>query len=114
MSKLLFILALCFVLLTPALPAVADQYDDCVGGCSQGVPQCVEQARNSAGNIQEEQNSIAVCNKTKADCIHSCRDAEDPSPASPPPQPPREKPAVDLKSDIKTYDSSGVKTYEFK
>lgn len=117
MSKSLFILPFCLLLLSPAPPAGADQYDDCLKECSQPLASCVEQARLTAGNIQEEQDLIAACNKTKADCIQVCRDAEV-TPTSPPPTPPHPspegKPTVDLDGGIKTYDGGGIKTYEFK
>ena len=117
MSKSLFILPLCLLLIFPTSPAGADQYEDCLKECSQPVAPCVEQARLTAGNVQEEQDLIAVCDKTKADCIQVCRDAEvtPVPPPSPPPQPsPEGKPPVDLDGGIKTYDGGGIKTYEFK
>ncbi len=76
MSKSLFILPLCLLLLSLGLPAFADQYDDCKLDCDQPVAPCVEQARLTAGNVQEEQDLIAACQKNKTDCIQACKEAE--------------------------------------
>ena len=81
MSKSLFILSLCLLLVSRALPAFADGYDDCLDGCRNTVAPCVEQVRLTAGNIQEEENLIAACERNKDACIQACRDAEaNPSP----------------------------------
>jgi hypothetical protein len=73
------------LLLSQALPVFADQYDNCTKGCNENLAPCVEQARLTAGNVQEEQNMIATCKKSKSDCIKECSEAE----ASP--QPPSEE-----------------------
>ena len=86
MSRSRFVLTLSLLLACYALPAAADQYDDCLANCQQAVAPCVEQARLNAGNIQEEEDSIAACEKGKAGCIQACRDAETQ------PQPPQEQP----------------------
>ncbi len=86
MCKMLSGVVLCLLLLSPAVPVSADQYDDCVAGCSQSsVTSCTEQARLSAGNVQEEEELIAACEKSRADCLKGCSDAEAQS-SSPPPQ----------------------------
>jgi hypothetical protein len=108
MSKSLFFFSLCLLLLSHALPVSADQYDDCITSCNQTLAPCVDQARLTAGNVQEEQDSIAACEKNKAGCIQACKDAET-TPSSPPPpqqQPPQQQPGADL--------NKGIKTYEFK
>lgn len=115
MSKFI-ILPLCFLLISSALSAVADEYNDCRDACkAMDLAPCLEQAHNTAGNIQEEQASIATCNKTKADCVQSCKDKEA-TPDSPPPSQPQtpseEKPAVDLNGGVKAYDSNDIKTYD--
>jgi hypothetical protein len=84
MSKSMFFLSLCLLLLSHGLPVFADQYDDCINDCKQTVAPCVEQVRLTAGNIQEEQDLIAACEKSKADCIKACKDAE--TQPQPPPQ----------------------------
>jgi hypothetical protein len=75
------------LLLSHALPVFADQYDDCVKGCNENLAPCVAQARLNAGNIQEEQDTVAACEKSKSDCTKACSDAE----AKPQP-PPQEQP----------------------
>ncbi|HEX2768117.1 MAG TPA: hypothetical protein VHN12_02435 [Geobacteraceae bacterium] len=87
MSKLLFFLSLSLLLLSHGLPVFADQYDDCINDCKQNLAPCVDQARLTAGNVQEEQDLIAACEKSKADCIQGCKGAE----AQPQP-PPQEQP----------------------
>lgn len=87
MSKSLFVVSLCLLLLSPGFPASADQYDDCLDGCKQSVAPCSEQARLTAGNVQDEQNLIAACESSKNDCLTACRNAE----AQPEP-PPQEQP----------------------
>lgn len=118
MSKTLFIVPLCLFILSRALPVFADQYDDCLNECNQNLAPCIEQIRISAGNIQEEKDSIAACNKAKADCIQACMAAET-QPQAPPKEQPQElpsevQPPVDLNGDIKTYDHNEIKTFEFK
>lgn len=105
MTKYLLILPLCLLLLSHALPVCADQYDDCLAGCGQPLASCIKKAKLTAGNIQEEHDLIAACNKNKADCIQGCKDAEASSntPPHPQAQPPREKPPVDFNGEIKTY-----------
>lgn len=76
MSRLLFISSLCLLLLSSALPAIADQYDVCMKVCKDNLAPCIEQAKLNAGNIQEEQDSIAACEKAKSDCEKACSDAE--------------------------------------
>ena len=105
-SKVLFLL--CVMLLSSALSAAADQYDDCITGCSPPVVPCIEQARLTAGNIQEEQDAIAACEKNKADCLQACKSAET-TPTAPPP--PKEEP---LKDQPDGDSHNGIKTYEFK
>jgi hypothetical protein len=75
------------LLLSHGLPVFADQYDDCINGCKQNLSPCVDQARQTAGNVQEEQDLIAACEKNKSDCIKACSEAE----AMPQP-PPEEQP----------------------
>ncbi len=100
------ILLLCFLLLSSALPAAADQYDECISGCSPPVAPCIEQARLTAGNVQEEQDMIAACNKGKADCIQACKSAE--TTPMPPPEtkeePQKDQTDGDSNKDIKTYE----------
>jgi outer membrane biosynthesis protein TonB len=96
MSKSLFIGLLFLVLLTHGFPVFADQYDDCLNDCGQQAKPCIEQAKLTAGNVQEEQDMIAACEKIKADCIQACKDAE--AQPQPPPQeqqapPPQEQQA---------------------
>jgi hypothetical protein len=107
MSKSLFMLPLCLFLLFNAFPAFADLYDDCLTGCGKPLDSCIKQAHLTAGNIQEEQDYIAACNKTKDDCIQACKDAEASSSPSPPPkvEPPPRRPPVDLNGEIKTYEN---------
>jgi hypothetical protein len=107
MSKSLFFFSLCLLLLSYALPVSADQYDDCITSCNQPLAACVEQARLTAGNVQEEQDSIAACEKSKAVCIKACKDAET-APSSPPQpqQQQQQQPGADF--------NNGIKTYEFK
>lgn len=87
MSKSLLLLSLCIVLLSPTLPVLADERGDCIDGCKQALAPCVEQARLTAGNIQEEQDLIAACKTKKVDCIDACKVAADApdTPGSPPP-----------------------------
>lgn len=85
MTKSLFSLALGLLLLFCAIPAMADQYDDCVSGCEQNLKQCVEQVRLTAGNVQEEKDMIAACEGSKANCRQVCTDAETQ------PQPPQQQ-----------------------
>jgi hypothetical protein len=107
MPKSLFIVPLCLLLISHALPVCADEYDDCRTGCSQmDLAPCIEQARNSAGNIQEEQDGIAACEKSKADCFQTCKDATTTPDSPPPPQEQPGIPGVDF--------NKGIKTYEFK
>lgn len=75
MSKSILFLSLSLLIFSNGT-AFADQYEDCVTGCQEKVAPCVEQARLNAGNIQEEQDSIAACEKGRADCVHACSDAE--------------------------------------
>ena len=104
MSKSMFILPLfLLLLLSQALPAFADQYDDCLAVCGQPLASCIEQAKLNAGDVQDEQDLIAACNKTKSDCIQVCKDAET-APDSPPPQAQPEKPPVELNGEIRTYE----------
>ena len=84
MPKSLFVVSLVLLLLSHGLPAFADQYRDCINGCNQAVAPCVDQARLTAGNVQEEQDLIAACENTKASCVQACRDAD--APSAPPPQ----------------------------
>ena len=84
MSNSLFYLALVLWSLSPAISVFADQYDDCINGCKLNLAPCIDQARLNAGNIQEEQDLIAACEKSKADCRKACSDAE--SQSEPPPQ----------------------------
>ncbi len=84
----------CLLLFVCAAPAAADQYDDCVTGCSQSVPPCEEQAKIGAGNVQEEQDLIAGCERVRLDCITACREADVPTqpvvtPQEPTPEPPQ-------------------------
>jgi hypothetical protein len=118
MSKIVLFLLSGLLLFSHTVPAFADGYDDCLDGCRQTVAPCVEQVRLNAGNIKEEEDGIAACEKSKADCIQACKDAEA-QPQSPPPaqeQPPQEQPPQDSTgvgtgNGIKTYE---IKTYEFK
>ena len=87
MSKSLFILSLCLMLLSHGLPVFADQYDDCVKECKENLAPCIEQAKLSAGNVQEEQDHINACKKGESDCIKACSDAEAQTP-----QPSQEQP----------------------
>lgn len=87
MSKSMFFLSLCLLPIILALPAFADQYDDCVTACNPNLAPCIEKARLSAGNIQEEQDMIAACEKIKADCIQKCKDDETRPQAPPAEQP---------------------------
>ena len=73
------------------LPAFADQYDDCVKGCNEGLTICINQVRLSAGNVQEEQDLNAACEKNKADCSKACSAAEV-APETPSQTPPEEQP----------------------
>ena len=76
MSRLLSCMPLFFLLLFLSKPVFADQYDDCLLGCDQAQASCLEQARLTAGNIQEEEDMIAACQKTKENCAQACNDAE--------------------------------------
>jgi hypothetical protein len=86
MSKSLFSISLGFLLLSCGMPAFADQYDDCIGVCAQNLTQCVDQSRLTAGNVQEEQELTAACQKSKADCRQACTDAETQPQSQPQPQ----------------------------
>jgi hypothetical protein len=91
MSISRFFLSLFLLFLCSVHPAFADQYDECINGCSQNLGPCSDQARLTAGNVQEEQDLIAACERNKLDCVQSCKDAE----TQPPPQPqplPQEQP----------------------
>jgi hypothetical protein len=76
MSKSLLVVSLCLVLLAHGLPVLADDYDDCKNGCIQALAPCIEQAKINAGNIQEEEDTIAACEKSMNGCIQACNDAE--------------------------------------
>jgi hypothetical protein len=76
MSKSFYILSLSLFLLSHGLPVFADQYDDCIKGCNENLAPCIDQARLKAGNVQEEQDLIAACNKSKSECKKACSDAE--------------------------------------
>jgi hypothetical protein len=90
MPRVLTGLALSLLLFSPVVPALADQYDDCLAGCGESVvASCIEQARLSAGNIQEEAELIAACEKARENCLKGCSDAE--SQNQPPPQEQTEK-----------------------
>jgi hypothetical protein len=84
MSKSFFFGFLCLLFLSHALPVFADQYDDCIKGCNENLTPCVGQARQTAGNVQEEHDLIAACEKDKTDCMKACSDAE--AQTQPPPQ----------------------------
>jgi len=75
------------MLLSHGLPLFADQYDDCVQGCKEKLAPCIEQAKLTAGNVQEEQDSITACKIGQSDCIKACSDAEAQNPPPPPEQP---------------------------
>lgn len=106
MTKMMLILSLCLVLPSHALPVFADERDDCINGCKQTVAPCIEQARLSAGNIQEEQDLIAACEKNKYECIDACKAADSIENTSPPPnvQPPQDQTISDFNKPIKTYE----------
>jgi hypothetical protein len=116
MSKSLFFLSLGVILHCGCLPALADQYDDCRNDCNRLSPPCIEQARLSAGNVQEEQDLIAACGQKKNDCIQACRDAEVQFQAPPPEQSPErsaEQP-VQPQQPPQQQPVNEIKTYEFK
>jgi len=121
MLNRLCMLSLLMVIHMFCLPVYADQYDDCLHDCSQKLAPCVEQAHLTAGNVQEEQDLVAACDKNKEECIKVCRDAEVQSQPQSQPQPVpqpshQENKGTENSGGIKTYDgsSSGIKTYEFK
>ncbi len=87
MWRVLSGVALSLLFFSSAGVAYADQYDDCVAGCGQSASVCTEQVRVSAGNVQEEEDLIAACEKIRSDCQKGCSDAESQSPA-PPQEPP--------------------------
>ena len=87
MSNVLSGVALSLLFFSSAAVACADQYDDCVAGCGQSASVCTEQVRVTAGNVQEEEDLIAACEKIRSDCQKGCSDAEsqNPAPQDPPP-----------------------------
>jgi hypothetical protein len=87
MSRVLSGVALSLLFLS-SVSAHADQYDDCVAGCAQSASVCTEQVRVTAGNVQEEEELIAACEKIRSDCQRGCSDAESQSPAPPQDPPP--------------------------
>jgi len=93
MSKSIFFVSICLLLLSHALPVFADQYDDCVNGCNESLTSCINQSRLTAGNVQEEQDLIAACENNKADCTRACSEAEatPQTPSGTPPQTPSEE-----------------------
>ena len=101
MSRLLAT-CICILTLFLANSAFADGFDDCMSGCDQPNPACIEQARLSAGNVQEEENLIAACNKSVETCKEGCKGAEATS-APPTPPPAAEPPADTLNGNIKIY-----------
>lgn len=87
MTRFRLALSLCLVVLFQGQSVFADGFDDCLDNCGQNLAPCIDQARLTAGNVQEEQDMIAACNKTKSDCIQGCRDAEAQPQTQPQPQP---------------------------
>ncbi len=84
MSRYLLGGALTLLLLSPAVPVSADQYDDCMENCRQRLASCIDQAHTAAGNVQEEQELLASCERSKEECNQACTTAEvqpEPSPA---------------------------------
>ncbi len=77
MLKVLSGLVLSLSLLSATMPALADQYEECIAGCGESaVTTCNEKARLSAGNVQEEADMIAACEKARENCLKVCNDAE--------------------------------------
>jgi hypothetical protein len=92
MSKVRFVISICcFVIVLSVMTAGADQYDDCLDNCNHNADPCIEQARLSAGNVQEEQDMVAACNNNKSECIKACHDAAT-QPQSTPQEQPQEQP----------------------
>jgi len=91
MTRLVFALSLSVLLFSTGVPVLADQYDDCVSACNEALSPCTDQAKLNAGNVQEEQDSIAACEKSKADCIQACSAAEA-QPQAPPQEQPDQQP----------------------
>jgi len=78
MTKLLFSLSLTVLLLSTGVPVLADQYDDCVSACNEALSPCIDQAKLNAGNVQDEQDSIAACEKSNTDCMEACSNTKAP------------------------------------